>query len=348
MNIVKKQLIMPYQVGHEYFRNRLNKIDSYIDSYKKINNDINKTLKGLINESNFSLIKSDENTIHSITSVINRTMEEVDSIFERVKDESLPLNVRNINEDFILETYLNIFENKVTSGFNKNELERIYTEGELRYSRNVPPGYEDLKNKGVPDCYGDLVIWKDIIDISKKNKADIIFVTNDTKKDWWLEYKGKKQPRPELRREFSLETGYGFEMYTYKEFVREAAKRYKIDATEQLQEQAKILETGGTNTNSRTPEVGDIYFGGGFYSGQQDFLILEYIDNETYLAAPFTTSIRVEHLSFPKVSFGGKLAVVLLDQTVIMRRVDLIEFIERLSEYSLKELNNFLRGKKIQ
>ncbi|MNO34255.1 hypothetical protein D3C76_242860 [compost metagenome] len=344
MNIVKNQLIMPYQVGHEYFRNRLNKIDSYIDSYKKINMEITKTLKSLINESNFSLIKSDEKTIHNISSVINSAMKDIDAIFDSAKDESLPQEIRKINEDFILETYLTIFEDKVSSGFNKNELERIYTEGELRYSRKVPPGYEDLKSKSVPDCYGDLVIWKEIISISKKNKADIIFVTNDTKKDWWLEYKGVKQPRPELSREFSLETGYGFEMYTYKEFVREAAKRYKIEATEQLQEQAKILETEETENNIRIPEVGDIYYGGGYFSGDlQEYLIYENIDNETYLAAPFTTGIRVEHIPYPKVGIGGKMAAVLINETVKIRRIDLIKFIDRLSEYSLIELNDFLQ-----
>lgn len=343
MDIVKNQLIMPYQVGQEYYRNRLKRIDRYIDSYKKINMEINKTLKKSINESNFDLIKSDKKTIHNITSVISRTMKDVDSIFESVKDESLPLNIRDINDDFILKKYLDIFENKVSQGFNKNELEKIYSEGELRYSRKVPPGYEDLIDKPIPHCYGDLVIWKDIIDISKKNKADIIFVTNDTKEDWWLEYKGVKQPRPELIREFSLETGYGFEMYTYNEFVRQAAKRYKIDATEQLQEQAKRLETEGTKIDIRIPEVGDIYFGGGYSSGKQEYLIYEILNNETYLAAPFTAGLRVEHSLFPKIGIRGKLAAVLLNESVKLRRIDLIKFIDRLSDYSLKDLNDFFK-----
>ena len=61
--------------------------------------------------------------------------------------------------------------------------------------------------------YGDLFVWKEIIDIGKEREGKVIvFLTNDIKEDWWV-LKGEQSNkeavcmREELRKEYIAITG---------------------------------------------------------------------------------------------------------------------------------------------
>lgn len=63
------------------------------------------------------------------------------------------------------------------------------------------------KDSGDRRLYGDLIVWKQVIQKSKKDKINIILVTDDLKEDWWLKINGKTiGPRFELIKEFHIET----------------------------------------------------------------------------------------------------------------------------------------------
>ena len=82
----------------------------------------------------------------------------------------------------------------------------------------MPPGYMD--NKKTENKYGDLLVWKEILDYATTQSVDIIFVTHDQKEDWWNTNHGKKiGPRIELRKEFYEKTGQRFHMYTMPSFL---------------------------------------------------------------------------------------------------------------------------------
>lgn len=75
----------------------------------------------------------------------------------------------------------------------------------LRYRYNLPPGYEDAKTKEGIDKFGDLIMWKQIIKKSPEiTKKHIIFVTSDTKPDWFHKSNQNEvvKPREELISEF--------------------------------------------------------------------------------------------------------------------------------------------------
>jgi len=69
-------------------------------------------------------------------------------------------------------------------------IENLYFDGELRYSHLLPPGFEDCskdKNK-----FGDLVIWKEILDYCRRNNIKkVIWLTRDGKPD--MAYTPQKQ-----------------------------------------------------------------------------------------------------------------------------------------------------------
>ena len=111
--------------------------------------------------------------------------------------------------DNIKEIVLKAFEGKIGLGFDKSKLQEINKEGEKRYENKIPPGYKDIKKEGAHIYedrehvrkYGDLLLWKEIIELGKSSKTKhLILVTGDVKEDWWFEKRGKKLgPRNELR-----------------------------------------------------------------------------------------------------------------------------------------------------
>jgi hypothetical protein len=85
----------------------------------------------------------------------------------------------------------------------------------------------DKKVKQEPDCYGDLVIWFQIIDFAKEMKRPIILVTSERKEDWWHKVNGQiAYPRSELIGEMREKADVPFYMYRRVEFLEEARKKF--------------------------------------------------------------------------------------------------------------------------
>lgn len=110
----------------------------------------------------------------------------------------------------------------------------IYREGETRYNHLIPPGYEDRDkdkdDKTKTKKFGDLIVWKEVLQKAQENDRPFIFITDDEKEDWWQlniqnSHLGKKVelvgPRPELVSEFDEVARIGeggFLMLTLPEF----------------------------------------------------------------------------------------------------------------------------------
>jgi hypothetical protein len=145
--------------------------------------------------------------------------------------------------DELVERVASMFTGKVGPAPTTAERQAVEKEGKDRYAKNVPPGFMD---QGKDDGgFGDLFVWKQLIDKSRTEKKPVIFVTDDTKEDWWQRVNGRTiGPRPELRNEFVRETGQQFYMYSLSNYlshtkmrgvdvsasaIREAQNQYKRD-----------------------------------------------------------------------------------------------------------------------
>ena len=110
----------------------------------------------------------------------------------------------------------------------------LILEGELRYKSKIPPGYCDEKQKQDNE-YGDLIIWKEIIEYSKVNNNDVIFVTQDVKEDWWFKEKGRTiGPRYELREEFSNATKHLIHFYTLNSFLEISKNQNEVNIEQSI------------------------------------------------------------------------------------------------------------------
>lgn len=219
---------IPYNVAYEYQQNRLNVINSQNKFYDKINDVLDKTYDRFVNELN--------RNFHPIVD-IGELKSKVKKLFENIKNESKEKQADHPNwfeDDTIRKELDDIFSGVVGDKFDKSKLDEIYKEGKKRYKKEIAPGWKDKDKKSKKDAfslddereYGDLVIWKQIIEFAKEEKKSIIFITDDKKEDWWLEKHGKTiGPCPELIKEIHEEANVFFHMYKSHKFL-EYAKEY--------------------------------------------------------------------------------------------------------------------------
>jgi hypothetical protein len=126
-----------------------------------------------------------------------------------------------LKDDPIYDELSEIFQNKISNPFTEEILTEIYSEGKERFEKKIPPGYEDEKNKKGDRKYGDLVLWKQIIEKAKESKKPIIFITDERKTDWWWKIKDGRNmgPRQELAEEIMREANVEFHMYSSERFL---------------------------------------------------------------------------------------------------------------------------------
>ena len=221
MSNLQGRVWMPYQVAYEFMKDRADVVFETINNYDELKADANNFVKKC---SDLLRIKNEEKEIAKLEKQI---IEWIDNV--RAKN----LVVNKLENDTILQEILQLFEGK--TGDQCVEWEEIKKQGEERYKKQIPPGYKDaIKSDGKQDnnCYGDYIVWTQIMDYAKNDKKDIIYVTNDQKEDWWERHKGKTiGPRVELIKEFRDKTQQKFYMYTMEQVLKviEEKQGKKVD-----------------------------------------------------------------------------------------------------------------------
>jgi hypothetical protein len=219
LKTIKDKLFLPFQAAYEYQNNRLEVIESIENSYEEL----------------YDIFP--ENFEKHLVSQINKYKKHPSILTEKIiklHGEFLANLTKELNKqktkhpdfrtkDDVLDELTDLFDNSVGEEFSKEDLLKIYKEGETRYLNEVPPGYKDLSNKkgkGQRHIYGDLIIWKELINNTKNKKQPLIFITDDRKEDWWTIQKGKTiRPREELIKEFFDITGIRILIYNADNFL---------------------------------------------------------------------------------------------------------------------------------
>lgn len=239
LKTIKERLFLPYQAAFEYQNNRLEVIDSIENSYDELYEvfpeNFDKYLKSQINKHK----KHPSIVIEKIIKLHNDFLENLSNELNEQKLKHPDFR----SKDDVLNELTDLFENSVGEEFSKEDLLKIYKEGESRYSNEIPPGYKDQinkKSKGQRHIYGDLIIWKELINNAKNKKYPLIFITDDRKEDWWTIQKGKTiRPREELIKEFFDFTGIRILIYNADHFLSFAKEkgllpRLKLETIEEV------------------------------------------------------------------------------------------------------------------
>lgn len=220
------KLWIPHQVGYEFFETRISVISDYEKSYDEILTTLNSTKDSIDKKyKNHPFLDWEE-----VKRKIDQGLESVIKDINKKKKEHPKL----LDFDDILEKINRLFEGCVGNCYADEELLKIKKEGENRYSKKIPPGFKDSK-KDDDKKYGDLILWKQIIDKAKEIQKPIIFISGDVKEDWWLEKDGKRiMPLPQLKKEISYEAKVDFHIYTADRFLEYYQQKYPKQAIDKI------------------------------------------------------------------------------------------------------------------
>lgn len=230
---IEGRIWITYQAALEYQKNRLVVINAQKEAYKDIRDTLIKK-RGEI-EAKLNSFKK-----HPYLQT-NELKNQIESAFGSIGRDLDNLEKKHpdyLENDPIWDKLSVLLEGKVGDDFSKEELEKLYRDGKKRYDEKVPPGYMDMKekqNEGNRSLYGDIIVWKQVIEKAKVNDNSIILITDDLKEDWWYKFKGKTiSPRPELIKEFQEETSKRINIYQADKFLEMANKNLAQQTTKEV------------------------------------------------------------------------------------------------------------------
>lgn len=246
---VSERLWIPHQVALEYHENRLSTIATQIRLYDDISKELQTSRRKLED------LLSDEHPSINVESLLKR----IESSFSEIEGELSMHKAQHpdlSSEDDIRDILTDLFEGKTGNPYPQERLVEIYKLGKDRYEHKIPPGYEDNKkgslkrfgNLVIEDKFGDLILWLQIVDQAKAEKKPIIFVTDDTKGDWWWITQGRTVgPRPELITEIRNEADVMFFMYTPDRFMQYAGEYLRVEITQEVVDEVQTVTAESTS-----------------------------------------------------------------------------------------------------
>jgi hypothetical protein len=224
LKTLQSKLFLPHQAALEYHNNRLGVIEGIKNSYSDLYNIFKINFKNNLESELNKYRIHPAIKIESILKLHYEFLEKISVELDKEKKNHLDFK----SDDKVLIELTDLFENAIGKEFSKQELKKIFDEGKERYLEKIPPGFKDLdkQKKGERYIYGDLIVWKELIEYTKREKRPIIFVTDDRKEDWWTIENGKTiRPREELIKEFFDLTGIRILIYKADNFLHYAKEK---------------------------------------------------------------------------------------------------------------------------
>lgn len=302
-----KRIWIPFHVGLEYNKQRLAVIGREKKVFRTINSITEKLTNQLTSDLNNLKLKDKLPEVHDSVFVL---IEKIKAAIADFNTELEPWDHKQPDvrsEDLILNRIDEITTGKIgPAPVNQAWLDAVYVEGSYRYENKIPPGYKDAaKDSGTkidPDFihnqlsykrqFGDLIIWKQILEHAEvASIKNIFFVTDDLKEDWWstIHSGGNKPigPREELRKEaYNIGRVELFHMYTTSDFL--SSGQAILDVSVQESSISDALPHAETSAPDDHPDLNNI-------RDVRPWLDRNYIDPKL-----FEDSIR--HLKIPTIN----------------------------------------------
>lgn len=180
-----KRIKVPNWVVNEYtnrfIRDKIFDYLSPLSSLKSISKEYNNVFDFLNMHVDEEVVLEDRTKTYTKPEDLKKDIFELKKLFNRIS-----FITKNKNSDYVHKIH-----NKIETIFHTchidSNLDSIFKDlnrsSQMRYNHKFPPGFDDAKKE--LNEYGDLIIWKEILEYSKNNhKKKVIFLTNDEKKDW--------------------------------------------------------------------------------------------------------------------------------------------------------------------
>ncbi|WP_165685488.1 PIN-like domain-containing protein [Streptomyces sp. KO7888] len=131
------------------------------------------------------------------------------AVIERQAEKDVIADAIDTNSDPVLGRLEPILQGRIGLPLPEQEFADALNEAKRRGREELPPGYEDFKSKPAEQAAGDYLVWEQTLVEASRLGTDVLFVTGDSKEDWWKPRNGHipARPRPELVQEMFHRTG---------------------------------------------------------------------------------------------------------------------------------------------
>lgn len=221
-DVIKDSLWIPYQVGLEFHRNRLNVEHGSRNAYDSVTKDCSAAFDQA--RSRLGQLRA-----HPVINV-EREIAAIDNFISDIRAR-MELDKQNHPTQAIadaVDRLTDLLDGRVGAKWSSDQFKALRREGEQRYANKIPPGYMDSKKQSTPnDKFGDLIVWKEMMTKATEEERPIVFISDDAKEDWWWIHRGQKLgARPELIEEFKEFSNQSFHIYEFGQFLRIAPQRH--------------------------------------------------------------------------------------------------------------------------
>lgn len=216
----KQRLFLPARVAREFAKNRGEKISQI---FLKLRQKQQKLNTGNFSPEKYPILEHSRafNKLNALNEKIQEDIKKARKLFREVENEILNWNWN----DPISLVYRALFSEEIIIEIEESQ-EDLIKDLNFRIKNSIAPGYKDenKSDKGI----GDLIIWKTIIEIGKKQNQNVVFVSNDKKGDWYYRQDNEGiYPKYELFDEFRTGTnGKSINIIDFPKFL----EIFKIDA----------------------------------------------------------------------------------------------------------------------
>lgn len=244
---IAERVWIPHRVAEEFHRNRLSVISDYDAAYVPVIEALNKARESLTGElapkisqlaNRAALADSDRD---KLLERVTASTGEVISMVEGLRGGHGLNDLRGTDE--ILAKFQNLFQGKTGSALDGTDHEAAIAEAKRRGDNNIPPGYVDYRDAKKPEPFGDYLVWKQtLLEVERRSANLIIFVTGDTKEDWYQIIKGKTVgARPELVKEMLEGPGAQLIIMNTKSLLYHAREYLNAEVSQETIRQADQL-----------------------------------------------------------------------------------------------------------
>ncbi|AYR25748.1 PIN-like domain-containing protein [Herbaspirillum rubrisubalbicans] len=272
---LQSQLWIPFHVGMEFQRGRLGVIAEQQRRFSEVQSALENGLQTMTKKLAELQLANRHSTIN-VDPILKEIAESIRGFGEKLQQLKESDDV-SLDRDSIRDRLDMVFAGRVGNAPTKDSLAKIQRDGDVRFKCEMPPGFKDAqKDKGgsaqfmfqgllYEAKYGDLILWKQLIEYAKEKAIKkIIFLTDDDKEDWWQSVResGPKKigPRPELREELRREAGVDFfHMYNSATFLTHAKENLKVEVQQQsIDDVVDVLRWNNANPIHNQPPLSDL------------------------------------------------------------------------------------------
>jgi len=236
LRALKGNLWIPAQVIDEFWKNReavLRDPRGTSEKLKQLDEQRSKAISQITSWAKLASLSGEATT--DMLMSLRSGFDSVREAIEEHEDGQNSVFAQDTNSDPVLAELEEILEGCIGNPFSDVEFEAVAAEGERRLREEIPPGYSDVAKKGIDGALGDYFVWEQLLRHASTRACDVLFVTSESKPDWWRMVRGGelRGPRRELVRELRARAGVKLLMLQPDQLLMHATAPLKVTLHEE-------------------------------------------------------------------------------------------------------------------